>query len=201
MEMKLKMKMKSAALALAALFCASMSGCAGSTAAQGADGKAAGDNKPPVFADAKNALYVSAPAVPDSVDSLLSRLGWGAGRFSSELRKEVVFQLNRKGVPTVEDSAAAKSFLAIGIGEYAEGGGSPSRYVGSARLRTPSGERLLTFAKAAVRAEAPERPDPTVDNIRLIAEAVVSDAAKSPQKPAARKSKKTEYNPQLIMLF
>jgi hypothetical protein len=60
---------------------------------------------PPIAVGPKDLLFVAVPSVPDSVDSLLGRIGWGDGRFPRELQKEILFQLNRNGLATVEDSA------------------------------------------------------------------------------------------------
>ena len=61
---------------------------------------------------AREPLFVALPVVPDSVDTLLSQIGWVTGRFAQELRKELIFQFHKKGMGTIEDSAA-KSTLAL----------------------------------------------------------------------------------------
>lgn len=142
-------------------------------------------------------LFVALPAVPDSVDSLLSRLGWVPGRFAQELRKELVFQFQKKGIATVEDSAA-KSTLALILKEYVEGGGLSSRFAGTAHLKTSQGTRLFTIGKSDQRAQSIERADPTVDNIRLIAESVVKETYR---KSGIKKGPKSEFNPPMLMLF
>ena len=165
-------------------------GCAGS-------GRSSVD-QPHIAADSKTKLFVSLLALPDTVDSALTHLGWGAGRFAQELRKEISYQLNRKGVATVEDSAVAQGFLTLSISEYAEGGGSPSRFSCEAQLRTAAGERRFTCAKSSKRAESLERSDPTVDNIRLIAQSVVTEACKTTEK---KRKGNEDFNPPILMIF
>jgi len=177
--------------------------------------------KAAVFASSKEALYVALPVVPGSVDSLLARMGWSGGRFAQELRKEIIFQLNRKGLAilqepaTLSDSAALRSTaagsagtasalsdtassLTVNLKEYVEGSGAPSHFQGDALLKTSAGERRFDFSKSPKRAEAPERSDPTVDNIRLIAESVVSEACKV---PVTKKRSEPEITPPLMMIF
>jgi hypothetical protein len=154
---------------------------------------------PPVAIGSKDVLFVAVPFVSDSVDTLLGRIGWGEGRFSRELHKEILFQLNRTGVATVEDSAQAKSALMISVTGYVQGSGSSSLFEGNARLRTEAGERVIEFKKSPARGEAPERQDPTVDNLRMIASTLVSEARKDPK--AKSKEPKQEYVPQMMILF
>jgi hypothetical protein len=146
----------------------------------------------------KEPLFVRLPEIPDSILAGLAALGWGDGKFQGELRQEILFQFNRKGVPTVEDSSAAVAFLAVRIDSYGPGsGGGAAGYRGVARLRKAESERVFSFSKGKSRAEPPARRDPTVDNIRAIAESVVSGAWKppSPDKP------KAEPPVQLWMVF
>lgn len=154
---------------------------------------------PPIAVGPKDVLFVAAPFVSDSVDTLLGRIGWGEGRFSRELHKEILFQLNRNGVATVEDSAQAKSALMISVTGYDQASGSSSRFEGSARLRTEAGERLIGFKKSPARGESPERQDPTVDNLRIIAATLVKEARMDPN--AEKKETKPEYVPQMMILF
>lgn len=153
---------------------------------------------PPVTVGSKIALYVAAPSVPDSVDSLLARIGWGGGRFPEELRKEIVFQFNRKGVAVVEDSLQADASLMPSVTGYVQDQAS-SHFEGSALLKTPAGERRIGFKKPKAGGRAPERDDPTVDNLRMIAAALVEEARKD---PSAKKAKEEfEYVPQMMILF
>lgn len=173
------------------LLAACLAGC-GHTARSG------GRESPPIAVGPKDVLFVAAPFVSDSVDTLLGRIGWGEGRFSRELRKEILFQFNRDGVPTVADSAQAKSALRVSVDGYVQGDGSSSRFEGSARLMTEAGERVIEFKKSPVRGEAPERLDPTVDNLRMIASTIVNQARKDPK---AKKAAKPEYVPQMMIIF
>ncbi len=164
----------------------------------GCAGIASSPQSPAVLSvSAREPLFVVLPAVPDSVDTLLSRIGWVPGRFAQELRKEIVFQFHKKGMGTVEDSAA-KSVLALALSEYVEGGGLPSRFVGTVLLKTSQGSRSFKVGKAEQRAASIERPDPTVDNIRLIAELVVKEACRAPRN---KKVPNSEFNPPMLMLF
>lgn len=177
--------------ASALLVAAWLSGC-GHTARKGIP------ENPPVAIGSKDVLFVGVSAVSDTVDSLLGRIGWGEGRFSRELHKEIVFQFNRKGVATIEDSAQAKSALVVSVTGYVQGSGS-SQFEGVARLRTVAGERVIDFKKAPARGEAPERQDPTVDNLRMIASALVKEARENPD--AKKKDSKAEYVPQMMWIF
>ena len=159
----------------------------------------ASPENPPVTIGPKDVLFVPVPLVADSVDTLLGRIGWGEGRFSRELQKEILFQLNRKGVATVEDSAQAKSALLISVTGYDQGSGSSSRFEGSARLKTEAGERVIDFKKSPARGEAPERQDPTVDNLRIIAATLVKEAGQDPR--AKKRDPKPEYVPQMMIIF
>jgi hypothetical protein len=116
----------------------------------------------PPIVEAKDTLYVTPPVVPGSVDSLLAPLGWPPGRFASELQKEIRFQLNRKGLATPQDSSGVLSRLELRVDHYA-----PADYRVVGRLTTPAGSRDIEFEK---RSRAAEREDPTIDNIRLMAE-------------------------------
>jgi hypothetical protein len=128
-------------------------------AAAGCAGKGGPGARP--FVEAKDSLYVALPAVPPSVDSLLAPLGWAPGRFAAELRKEVRYQLNRKGLSTPEDSAGQAGRLEIRLDRY-----HAADYAGAARLTTAKGERDIPIRS---RKKREERDDPTVDNIRSIA--------------------------------
>jgi hypothetical protein len=154
---------------------------------------------PPIAVGPKDLLFVAVPSVSDSVDTLLGRIGWGEGRFSRELQKEILFQLNREGVPTVEDTAKANSVLTVSVTGYVQGTGSSSRFEGSGRLRTGAGERVIDFKKSPARGEAPERQDPTVDNLRLIASTLVKEAQKDPN--AGKTEAKPKYVPQMMIIF
>lgn len=154
---------------------------------------------PSISVGPKDVLFVAQPIVTDSVDSLLGRLGWGDGRFSRELHKEILFQLNRKGVATVEDSSQGKSSMTVSVTGYDQGSGSASRFDGSARLRTEAGERVIDFSKSPARGEAPERQDPTVDNLRMIASTLVNAAYAEPV--GKKKPKEFEYVPSTLMIF
>lgn len=157
-----------------------------------------GAKQPVITVGSKNALYVSVPAVPDSVDSLLAGLGWGGGRFSSELRKEIIFQFNRKGVAAVEDSLKADASLIPSVTGYVQGGPS-SYFEGNALLKTASGERRIEFKKPKSRGQAPERDDPTVDNLRMIAGALVEESRKDPKSKKAKEE--IEHVPRMFILF
>ncbi len=154
--------------------------------------------KPVIYVKASEPLFVGLPAIPDSVDSLLGRTGWGSGRFAAELRKEIVFQFQNKGIPIVQDTAQAKSTLLLSMDKYQDGAGLASNYSGNAMLKTPLGERQILFGKTSKRAQSIERADPTVDNIRSIAEGLVNEARK---KPVTKKSGENDYNPMLLMVF
>jgi hypothetical protein len=143
------------------------------------------------FVEAKGDLYVSAPAVPAEADSLLAGLGWGPGKFSAELRKELRYQLNRSGVATSDDTAA-KARLEIAFDKY-----DGSEYSGKARLTTPSGSRDIPLRKPSQGRASHERDDPTVDNIRFIAETVAPQVKADPR----RAQKKPEPFTGMIMLF
>jgi hypothetical protein len=162
-------------------------------------GRSGSRKNPPILVGPKDVLFVAVPTISDSVDTLLSRIGWGEGRFPRELHKEILFQLNRKGVATVEDSAQAKSALLVSVTGYVQGAGSSSRFDGSARLRPEAGERVIGFKKKPDRGEAPERQDPTVDNLRMIASTLVEEARKDPD---ARKAvPESEHVPKVMLLF
>lgn len=154
---------------------------------------------PPIAVGPKDVLFVALPSVSDSVDTLLGRIGWGDGRFPRELQKEILFQLNRNGVATVEDSAQAKSALMVSVTGYDQGSESSSRFEGSARLRTEAGERVIDFKKSPARGESPERLDPTVDNLRMIASTLVKEARNDPK--AKKKAPNPEYVPNMIIIF
>jgi hypothetical protein len=181
----------SAALALTAVVIAAgtvLGGCAGSQ----------GPKSGPIV-EAKGPVFVAMPALPDSLDSALAPLGWGGGRFARELRKEIRYQFNRKGQATPEDSAQAKALLTVNVTAYAAAGGNA--FAAAALLTTPSGARRMGFRKGPGRAEAPERDDPTVDDIRLIASSLVEDARRDPARSKRRDAEKSEYNPQMLILF
>lgn len=161
--------------------------------------RSGGGKTPRIEIGPKDVVFVAAPFVSDSVETLLGRIGWGEGRFSRELQKEILFQLNRNGVPTVDDSAQAESDLRVSVNGYVQGDGSSSRFEGSARLRTQSGERVIEFKKSPARGEAPERLDPTVDNLRMIASTIVNEARKDPK--ANKAAAKPEYVPNMLIIF
>lgn len=154
--------------------------------------------KPAIYVSSKEPLFVGIPVVPDTVDSLLSHVGWGVNRFAQELQKEIVYQFNQKGIPTLPDSVGAKSILLVSLSTYVEAEGSPSSFTGNAILKTTQGEKPIRFGKAEKRAQALERSNPTVDNIRMIAEAIVTEARKQPVKP---REEKRDPTPQLLMVF
>jgi hypothetical protein len=158
-----------------------------------------GRENPTIAVGSKDVLFVAIPSVSDSVDTLLGRIGWGDGRFSRELHKEILFQLNRNGVPTVEDSTQAKSALMVSVTGYVQGSGSSSWFKGRARLKTETGERVIEFEKSQARGEAPERQDPTVDNLRMIATTLVKEAREDPD--AKKKGSDSEYIPNMMLLF
>jgi|GEM_PF-2933990 len=178
--------------AIALLSAIVLFGCAGFS------GQGRGAKTPAIKVGSKNALYVSAPSIPDSVDSLLARIGWGGGRFPAELRKEIIFQFNRKGVAVVEDSLKSDAGLRPVITGYVQETSS-SHFEGSALLKTPAGERRIDFKKSKPRGQAPERDDPTVDNLRMIAASLVDEARKDPSKKKAKEE--IEYVPQMFILF
>jgi hypothetical protein len=146
----------------------------------------------------KEALYVPLPKVSNPAESLLVRAGWGEGRLPQELRKEILYQFRRKGVPTVEDSARAASTLDVFLSEYEPGDGEASRYAVSATLKTPGGERRLEYRNKPGRADAPEREDPTLDDIRKMAKELVE---RSRRDPDARKDPYEEGDMGLMMIF
>jgi hypothetical protein len=158
-------------------------------------------NAKTVSVNGTEALYVAPPIMADTVDTLLARIGWGEGRMSQELRKELIYQFNRRGVATVEDSAAAKASLAIVLSEYVQGGGTASHYAVDALLKTGNGERRIALRKVPKGAAAPEREDPTLDNIRLIASSMVEESRKDPDAKKANPKKTPDYNPGLMMIF
>lgn len=165
----------------AALGCLGAIGCSGSGALRA---------RP--FVEAKDSLYVATPSIPSAVDSALAPLGWEPGKFAAELRKELRYQLNRKGVATPEDSAGAASRLEIAVDRY-EG----KDYSGQARLTTPAGAREIALSKPSKRKAADERDDPTVDNIRTIASKLAEDVRVDPRHP----KKQPEAFSGMIMLF
>lgn len=123
-------------------------------------------------------LFVSLPELSDTAQGSLAALGWGEGRFQSELRKEIAFQFQQKGVPLTEDSASAKAWLAVRLKDY-QVGDHASGYRGDAGLKTAKGERQIPIRKPNTAGKGPERPDPTMDHIRDIAASVASQARKS----------------------
>jgi hypothetical protein len=64
----------------------------------------------------KDRIYMSQPSLSDPDMANLSALGWGDGRFQAELRKELAYQFQRKGIPTVEDSVTAVAWLSVSLG-------------------------------------------------------------------------------------
>jgi hypothetical protein len=147
----------------------------------------------------KDTLFVAPPSIADSAaDSLLARIGWGEGRLSRELRKEMVYQFKQRGVPMTEDSARAGVILSVVLSEYAQGGGAASHFSVNGLLRTRDGERRIAFRKEPGKAPAAERDDPAMDNVRVIATSMVEGSRKDPK---AKKAKIPEYNPGLILSF
>ena len=175
---------------------AACAGCAGAPAKSKAEPAA-------VAVTGKEILFLANPVLADSVDTLLSGLGWGGGRFAGELKKEIAYQFNRRGVAISEDTAKAKASLILTLSQY-ERNGSSTRFSLEALLNTPAGQRKIAIQKAPKGAEAPERDDPTVDNIRTMATALVEEAGKDPNAVTARKRKQKtgpEYNPGLLLVF
>jgi hypothetical protein len=144
------------------------------------------------YVEVKDNLYVAMPAVPSEADSVLGQLGWEPGKFASELRKELRYQLNRSGVATPEDSAGAAARLEIALESYAG-----KDYSGQARLTTPGGTREIPLRKPSKRKAAEERDDPTVDNIRIIAAKLAEDVRADPR----HMKKQPEPFTGMIMLF
>ena len=126
------------------------------------------------YVEAKDSVYVAVPTVPPAVDSLLAPLGWDSGKFALELRKEISFRLNRKGVATSEDSAGAKTRLEIAVDSYSAGD-----CAGRARLETPKGTREIPFREK--RKAAREQRDPTIDDIRSLATRLAESARTDPR--------------------
>jgi hypothetical protein len=122
--------------------------------------------------EARGSVYLPPLVVPASVDSLLAPLGWTQGRFATELAKEIRFQLNHKGVATPQDSAGVTSRLEIQVDHY-----DPTDYAIKGHLTTPAGARDIVFEK---KSGAAEREDPTIDNIRLMAENLAEKARNDP---------------------
>jgi len=122
--------------------------------------------------EAHDSVYVASVAVPAAVDSLLAPLGWAQGRFATELAKEIRFQLNHKGVATPQDSTGVRSRLEIQVEHY-----DPADYAIKGHLSTPTGARDIEFTR---KSGAAEREDPTIDNIRLIAENLTEKARTDP---------------------
>ncbi len=179
--------------ALAGVSALFYAGCAGIPASQ--------PQPASVAVTGKEVLFVADPVIADSVDTLLSGLGWGGGRFSRELKKEMIYQFNRKGVAVAEDSSKAKAGLAVSCAQYSRDGSSTHFRFG-AILTTPAGERYITVEKVPQRAEAPERDDPTVDNIRMIATSLVEQSGKDPSEAKKKaKAKGADYNPGLLLVF
>jgi hypothetical protein len=138
--------------------------------------------------EARKSLYVAPLVVPAGVDSLLAPLGWTPGRFATELAKEIRFQLNRKGVATPQDSTGVPDRLEIQVDHY-----DPSDYAIKGHLTTPAGARDVEFAK---KSGAAEREDPTIDNIRLMAEKL---AEKVRNDPNQKKGDKPDYNVMMLI--
>jgi hypothetical protein len=155
----------------------------------------------PVEVKGTEPLFVADPVLADSADSLLTGLGWGGGRLGRELKKEMVYQFNRRGVAVAEDSAKAKATLAVSLEEYSRKG-EETRYSVSALLKTEAGERTIRLRKAPKGAEGPERDDPTVDNIRIIAAYLVEESGKDPRvKKKTPKKSDPEYYPAILIPF
>ena len=178
----------------AAVSCLLLAACAGTNSGRERDAA-------PVIVSSKEALFLPMPELADSVEAALTPMGWGGGRFAAELRKEIAYQFNRKGVAVVEDSAQGAASLAVNVEAFLQGRKSAPRFEGYALLKTPQGERRIAFGKAkSGGAEAPDRDDPTVDRIRSIAETVVASSRETPE-AVKRKNKNYEYQPQMWILF
>jgi hypothetical protein len=179
----------------AALACVFLAGCAGNS------NSARGKEAVPVTVTPKDVLFLPIPETADSVDAALTPLGWGGGRFAAELRKEIAYQFNRKGVAVVEDGSQAAASLTVRVEAFLQGRKTVARFEGFAILKTPQGERRIAFGKAKTGgAEAPDRDDPTVDRIRSIAETVVASARENPEIKKKQNSN-YEYQPQMWILF
>jgi hypothetical protein len=131
-----------------------------------------------VAVGSREELFVGLPVVSDSALSVLEALGWGDGRFQGELRKEIIFQFERKKVPIAKDSAGAEAWLDVRLVAYDSG--ADSRYLGDALLRTVKGERRIGFGKSGTSDGSAQRSDPTVDHILHIAETLAAEARKRP---------------------
>jgi hypothetical protein len=153
-----------------------------------AAGCASTKNRSDSVVEARKTLYVAPLVVPASVDSLLGPLGWTPGRFATELAKEIRFQLNRKGVATPQDSTGVPNRLEIQVDHY-----DPSDYAIKGHLATPAGARDVEFAK---KSGAAEREDPTIDNIRLMAENL---AEKVRNDPNHKKADKPDYHVMMLI--
>ena len=107
------------------------------------------------------------------------------------------------GAPVGYSRSWSTTSLAVSVAEYS-GSGSSVRFTVHALLKTPSGERPILVQKALKGAEALEREDPTVDNIRSIAASLVEASGRDPRataKPRAWKPSAPEYNPGLLLIF
>jgi hypothetical protein len=183
---------RKAILALACCAALALSGCGSSHPSL----KAGPPNG--IITTRKEALYIPLPKVANPAESLLARAGWGEGRLPEELRKELLYQFKRKGVPVVEDSTQSASRMNVFLSEYDPGEGGASRYVVSALLKTPGGERRLEYRNKPRWVDAPEREDPTLDNIRKMAKELVELSRKDPD---ARKDPLEGGDMGLMMIF
>ncbi len=140
-------------------------------------------------------LFVEKPSLPDSADSLLASQGWGQGRLAAELRKEIVFQCEKKKIPITEDSAKANCWLGVRLDDYVQGNGNPSRYSGWARLSNQKKTRQIPFGK---KSGDDERSDPAVDNIRVMVQTIIKEGARNYNSDDERD---TPIVPQSFILF
>lgn len=175
------MRDRSTAWLAAGLAACAVAGCAGMARSQHP------------YVEAKDSLYVAMPVVAAAVDSQVAALGWAPGRFATELRKEVRYQLNRHGVATPDDSAQARSRMGIEVQQYAS-----EVFAVKARLSTPAGTRDLDFRKEKGRAGEPEREDPTLDRIRAIVGGLVESARTDPSRKRATQQSNV---PAVLLVF
>jgi hypothetical protein len=143
------------------------------------------------YVEARDSVFVALPAIPAGLDSELAPLGWDGERFAAELRKELRYQLGRKGVKAPEDSVASSGRIDVTLDRYAN-----DDFAGRARLTAAAGRREIPFAKG--RKTGADRADPTIDNIRIIAAAIAEGAWNDPKR--AREEKES-YVPSTFILF
>lgn len=163
-------------------------------AACGAPLRKTSDSASHVVVGNRNVLYVGQPKISDTALSALEALDWSADRFHDELRKEIIFQFERKNVSITDDSASAQAWLDVRLLSYEVGKEYP--YQGDARLRTANGERQIELSRKWKASGKAVRSDPTVDYIRQIAEILAVEA----NKPSVS-SDNTETPVHMLMLF